>query len=174
MKIVLSFLLLFSVSSALQAQKYLVIDRYGPKRIKLKEGDLIRFRQKGNKTYYRDVILALKDSTVVLEKAGLELPLSDFASFRFPNSLALAATGGGGFVGTGFLISSAVYPAIEDPQYDQKESAVIGASFLGLATLGYLARWKTYRIGKRARVRIVDTTFRKVEENTDSEEENGN
>ncbi len=142
------------------AQKYLIVDKYGTKRIKLKEGDAIRFRQKNNPTWYKDVILELKDTSLVLQDAAMEIPVSDFSELRFPSTGSLLLMGSTGFMATGFLVSAAVHPLVKDAQYDQKESAIIGASFLGAGLIGSIFRWNKYKIGKRARVRIVDTTFK--------------
>ncbi|MEN7551227.1 hypothetical protein AAG747_25135 [Rapidithrix thailandica] len=152
-------LLLLCISSA-YSQKYLVLDKYGKKRIKLSVGDEIYFKQKNNKVLFHDYLLALKDTTVILGEANLEYPIKDFESFYFPNKGMRFLGLGSNTIGFGFLFAASVYPLVSEPAYSQSESAILGGSFVALGQLLRFFRWKKFKLRKNSRIRILDTTFR--------------
>jgi hypothetical protein len=143
------------------AQKYLVLDHYGLNRTLLKEGDEIYFRQKGNKTWYKDKILALKDTSLILEEAQMEIAINQFDQFKFRRSgVRLLASGADLFAG-GFLFSAAVYPLVGDPNYSQSESTIIGISSLALGQIVRRFKWKKYKLQhENTRIKIVNTSFK--------------
>jgi hypothetical protein len=146
------------VTEPLIAQKFLVLDRFGKSRIRLAEGDLVAFKQKGNKVMYRDVIRELGDSTVMFGSQVQPFKLSEFDSFHFRRTGITFVRGGTTFIGSGFLFAALVEPLIGDSRYDRRESAIIGATFLGGSQLLRLFEKKTFRVNDRSRVRIIDTT----------------
>lgn len=160
-RLLLAFTLLCLCQPILaQNQKFLVIDRYGMKRIKFAEGDKIWFSLKKDGKYrYKDVIGELRDSTMYLAKRKTFIKLSEISAFYFTNGFSLWFTGGSYFVGTGFLFSAAVHPLISNAQYDQKESAIIGASFLALGQLVRLFRRRKFKVTDNTRIRILDLSF---------------
>lgn len=153
------FFALFSVE--VLAQKYLILDRYTTKRTKLQEGDEIWFRQIEDKTRFHDYIGQLKDSSLMLGASRIEMPLSNFQTFYFPNHLLRSVSAQTNFVAGGFLFAAAIEPLVGGGEfYSASEAAIIGASFFVLGQTLKLFRWKKFRVTKNARVRIVDTTFR--------------
>jgi len=155
--IIVFLITVFSVS----AQKLLVLDRYNKNRIKLNEGDEIFFKQIDNPTRYNDYIVSLRDSSLVLSTRNLEMELKEFDSFYFPNTTARFLGMGTGFIGGGFLFAAAVEPLVSENFYDQRESAIIGASFMATALILQAFKWKKFKLNKRSRIRIIDTTFRR-------------
>lgn len=161
-KRLLTVLILLCLSNSLMAQKYLVLDRYGMKRIKLAEGDKIWFslKQDVSKKYrYKDVIAELQDSTILLENRKTAIKLSDISAIYFTRGEMLWLTGGAHTVATGFLFGAAVHPLINEAQYDQKESAIIGLGFLALGQVARLFVRKNYKINENTRIRILDLSF---------------
>ena len=142
------------------SQKFLVLDNYGKKRIKLNVGDDLYFKQVGNPTRYHDYIVGLKDSSLVLSTRNIEMELKEFDKFYFPNHTTRFLSVGTGFIAGGFLFAAAVEPLIGENSYDQQESAIIGSSFLVGSLVFQLFKWKKFKVRKNSRVRIIDTTFR--------------
>jgi len=138
----------------------MLLDKYGTKRTKLFAGDDIIFKQKDNPTRFNDYIWQLKDTSLVLGSVQLEMPLSDFDSFYFQRNGILFVSAGSNYIAGGFLFAAAVEPLISDAQYSAQESALIGASFFAFAQLLKLFKWKKFKIGKRGRARIINTSFR--------------
>jgi len=160
-KIIPVFFSIFCFCELAQAQKLLVMDNYGKKRIKLNVGDEIFFKQIENPTRYNDYIIALRDSSLVLSTRNLEMQLKEFDSFYFPNSFARFLSVGTGFIGGGFLFAAAVEPLVGENYYDRKESAIIGATFLASSLILQAFKWKKFKLNKKRRIRVIDTTFRR-------------
>ncbi len=160
MRVYAIFLLFLLIAPSVIAQKFLVIDRYGLKQERLQVGDKIKFKQVGNPAVFTDYIVFLKDTTLIIATDNFEIPLNDFETFYFQRGVPTFLQYSGMFVGGGFLFASAVYPLVSDAQYDQRESFIIGASFLVMSQAVRFFKWKKYRMNRRARVRIIDTTFR--------------
>ncbi len=157
----LLILLIFSVTN-LCAQKYLVLDKYGINRTRLQEGDELVFKLRADdKIKHKETIVALYDTSLVLSGSTEVIPLSHFHSIFIRRSAPDFLGGSFTFMGSGFLFASAVHPLVGQAQYSQKESAIIGASFLAIGRLVKLFRWKRYKFSKqRSRIRIIDTTIR--------------
>lgn len=168
MKTLLSVLLLLSLSAVSHfaiAQKYLAIDSYGTKRLKLEVGDDIHFKIKGDKTLFYDKIKMLNDSSVVMEKSDTAIPLHEFEEFRFKRKGVNLARAGALFLGAGYLFAAAIHPAVSNPEYDQKEATIIGSSFIAANIILRFFKWKKYNVaGERSRVQILETTIQKPEE----------
>ncbi|MBX2842358.1 MAG: hypothetical protein KTR26_11335 [Flammeovirgaceae bacterium] len=156
---VLLFLFLVNISGAF-AQKFLVLDKYGKKRIKLSVGDEIYFKQKDNKSLYHDYIRFLGDSTVTIASRDIEMQMDEFDAFYFKNEAAIYASTGTAFIGGGFLFASIVHPLVSKPFYNQEESLYIGATFIATSLIFKALKWKKFKVKKNARVRVLDTTFR--------------
>ena len=155
--------ILICLSHSLFAQKYLVIDRYSMNRIKLVEGDEIWFSlKKTGKLRYKDIISELQDSTLLLANRKTAIKLSDISAFYFRRDGMIWLSGGTHFVGGGFLFGAAVHPLINEAQYDQKESALIGLGFLAVGQVARLFVRKRYKINENTRVRILDLSFQNV------------
>lgn len=147
--------------NASHAQKYLVLDHYGYNRTLLKEGDRLNFRQIGHKTWYQDKILALKDTSLILEFAQMDMPLHQFSEIRFQRNYVMLLAKGSDLLAGGFLFSALVYPLVGNPNYAQKEAATIGTSMFVVGRTARLFRWKVYRFRKeKARIKILNTSFK--------------
>ncbi|GAB4327314.1 MAG: hypothetical protein OHK0038_00950 [Flammeovirgaceae bacterium] len=158
-KLIFCLLLVFSFNAS--AQKYLVLDNYGLNRTLLKVGDDINFRQKGNKTWYKDKILALKDTSLILEEAQMEIALSQLSQIRFRRGSVKVLASGTDLLAGGFLFSAAVYPLVGEPNYSQQESTIIGLTSLALGQVVRRFKWKKYKlINQNTRIQIIDTSFK--------------
>ncbi len=135
-----------------QAQDYLVLDRYGTKRIRIPVGSEIQFKLKGDKRLYSNYLTQLVDSVVILGNHDIYLKLEDFDSFWFPRkhwrSLRYATM----IPAAGFLLGAAVHPLVEEPFYDPGESALTGLAILGLGQSFRLLEWKRFKINKNSRI----------------------
>ncbi len=150
-------LILLLVSSA-KAQRFLVLDRYGKKRIKLFEGEQIYFKQTNNRILYRAHILELKDTSLVLAGSQHELSLNQIAAVYFPRKITVFRSGFN-YLGSGFLFAGLIHPTIADAQYEARESLIAGSSLLILSQVIRLFKWKKFSINARSRIRILDTSF---------------
>lgn len=150
--------------SAAQAQTYLVLDRYTPRRTKIALGEEIHYRLKGQPGTFHDVLGGFVDSdTLLMAGRKAYIGLEDVSEFRFDRGWPRAIRGGTYFVGLGFLISALVQPAIPAAQYSREEHFVLSGSFLVMGQITRPLDWKRFRLGKRGRARIIDTTFRTTE-----------
>jgi len=152
-------LCLLNVLPETLAQRYLVLDRYGKKRIRIYPGDEIWFRQKDNKTFFHDYVHALTDSSIYLGSVGYELPLSEFETFYFPNTLMRTLESGNYSIAGGFLFAAAVEPLVGNARYDAQESATIGSGALALGLFSRLFRWKKFKINKNSRIRVLSSDY---------------
>jgi hypothetical protein len=143
--------------------KYLMLDRYGTKRIRLPEGSEIYFKLAGEKRKTRDYIGEIweKDTAIYLVQSKQAIPLRDFQSFYFPRRQVTMVSNQSIFVGCGFLFAAAVADLIPTRLYDQRESAIIGGSFLVFSQSIKVFKWKKFQIKSgRSRARIIDTSWR--------------
>ncbi|WP_139262880.1 hypothetical protein [Flammeovirga pacifica] len=160
MKNLVFTLLLFCLSSTLFAQRFIAVDNYGRNRIKLYEGDEIRFKMTGEKAVYRDEIYALTDSSFYLSRTGTEVPLSELSEIRRARILPRVIFGGSVFIGTGFLVSSAINR--DEESVKAKDIQVYqGIAFYAIAIAMRPFFWKKYRLGKNSQAQILDVTIRK-------------
>lgn len=162
MKKTLIFSLLFIITTPLFAQKFLAVDNYGRNRRKIYEGQRIIFKMKGEKTVYKDELYALKDSSIYLYKSGTEIPLSEIEVIKFPRAFPRVLFGGFALIGTGFLISGAVQPAVGDAQYKAKDHFIQGAAFWALALAMRPFFWKNYKLEKNSQAQVLDVTIKKL------------
>ena len=154
MKVCRGFLLGLLLLGSLQAaaQQYLVLDRYGTKRIRIPLGSEVYFKLKGDNRKHKNRIVQLTDSIVVMGNYDIYLKLSDFDSFYFHRKFWRNLRHGTLVPAAGFLIGAAVHPTIEEPFYDQKESAFIGLGFIALGQSFRLLEWQRFKINKNSRI----------------------
>lgn len=153
----------FTVAKAqekLLPQKYIVLDKYSPKRIYITEGEAIRFSLKGDKAIFNDYIEILNetDSTIFLSGAKINIQMREFSTFYFDRAWVKPVQSGLGFIGGGFLLSAAVYPLMgNNANYDPKEQAIIGASALVIGQAIRLFKVRKFNIKpKHSRARILN------------------
>ena len=161
-----SFVLFFAFffvlpAGSASAQKYLVLDKYGIKRIKIKEGEGLMFRHKESGKIYRDRILQLGDSTLRLEKLDYEIKLSEIDRVYFERGATRALSSGFAVLGTGFLLSSGIGKLTDAQGYSPEEHLWLGLGFMALSRAVLLFRFRKFRINKNGRIRILDLTFGK-------------
>lgn len=141
-------------------QKYIVLDRYSPKRIYITEGQAIRFSLKGDKAIFNDHIETLNeiDSTIFLAGAKINVHTREFSTFYFDRTWVRPMQAGLGFIGGGFLLSAAVHPLMgNNANYDPKEQAIIGASALAIGQVIRIFKVRKFKIKtNRSRARILN------------------
>jgi hypothetical protein len=99
----------------------------------------------------------VKDSSIYLAEAKITIPIKDFSCFYFDRKWINFSRAGFGLIGGGFLASAAVYPLMgNNVNYEPREQAVIGASFLGAGQIVRLFKTKKFKINKNGRARIMD------------------
>ncbi len=138
--------------SQLNAQQYLVLDRYGKTRVKVPMGSEIIFKLKGDKRKHQSRIVGIADSVVIMGDRDIYLRLDDFETFYFHRNHWKALRYGTLIPATGFLIGAAVHPLVSNPFYDAQESAFIGLGFLAVGQSFRLLEWKKFKVTKNARV----------------------
>lgn len=139
-----------------------MLDRYGLKRIRLPEGSEIYFKLAGEKSKIRDYIGEIweKDTAIYLLQSKQAVPLNQFQVFYFPRRHIPMLAKQAVFVGCGFLLAAAVADLIPTRFYDQRESAIIGGSFLAISQPMKLFKWKTFKIKPgKSRVRIMNNNW---------------
>lgn len=153
----LGFMVLLLWTQQVVAQRYLVLDKYSHSRIKLMVGDDVRFRLKGSRAVFNDVIVSLGDSSLFV--AGFQEPiyLREFDKFYFPRNGAQFISAGTAFMGSGFLFAAAVEPLVPNNVYDRRESAYLGGFFMGTSLLTRLIKTKKFKVNRNTRVRIIET-----------------
>lgn len=149
------FFSLFFLSRTLSAQKFLVLDRYGTKRLKLREGDKIRFKQKMNNVIFNDHIALLKDTSLHIATSHLEIPLSDFHRLYFRRNIPHYIQKSTLYMGVGFLFSGLISFGVR-----REDGILAGTGFLLISQSMHFFKWRKYNFNRRARIRIIDTTFR--------------
>lgn len=151
--------LLFATSwQTVQAQIYIVVDKYTIKRYRLTIGNELHFKLKGEKRIRHDLIssLSMEDSTIGLSKASVKIKLDDVDQVYFYNKTINALQAGGYTIAGGFLIAAAVHPLVDNAQYDARESAIIGTTAFGITQLMRIFRRRSIKIGKNGRIRIIE------------------
>ncbi|OHX65782.1 hypothetical protein NH26_05170 [Flammeovirga pacifica] len=114
----------------------------------------------GEKAVYRDEIYALTDSSFYLSRTGTEVPLSELSEIRRARILPRVIFGGSVFIGTGFLVSSAINR--DEESVKAKDIQVYqGIAFYAIAIAMRPFFWKKYRLGKNSQAQILDVTIRK-------------
>lgn len=136
----------------LTAQDYLVLDRYGTKRMRIPVGSEVTFKLKGDKRKYTRRLVQLTDSMVVMGNFDIYLKLDDFDSFYFYRPRWRTLRYGTLIPAAGFLIGAAVHPLVDNPQYDQGDSTWIGLGFIALGQTFRLLEWKRFKITKKSRI----------------------
>ena len=152
LRVTLVTLLLFGLYEEANAQQYLVLDRYGTKRIRLPLGSEVTYSLKGDDRIYRNYITQLTDSIVIMGNNDVYLKLDEFDSFYFDRALWTRLRQGTTVIAAGFFVSAAVHPLVDDPFYDQSESAVIGLFALGIGQSFRLLERKRFRLKKNSRI----------------------
>lgn len=140
------------IGGGLAAQDYLVLDRYGRKRIRIPLGSQVTFKLKGDDRRHSSYLVQLLDSVVVMGNHDIYLRLDDFDSFYFHRKHWRSLRYGMMIPAAGFLISAAVHPLVSTPFYDQGEAAVTGLALLGICQSFRVWEWKKFRLRKNSRI----------------------
>ena len=152
LRVMLISVLLIGLMGSATAQQYLVLDRYGTKRIRIPVGSEIVYRLKGDDRIYRNFITQLTDSIVIMGNRDVYLKLNEFDSFYFDRPFWTRLRQGTTVMGLGFLAGAAVHPLVDDPFYDQQGSATLGLTIIGIGqTLRMLER-KRFKIRNNSRI----------------------
>jgi hypothetical protein len=139
----------------LNAQQYLVLDRYGKSRVRIPLGSEVIFKLKGDDRKHSRRLVGIADSVVIMGNNDIYLHLNDFEVFYFHRTHWKALRYGTMLPAAGFLIGAAIYPLMNNPFYDQEDSALIGLGFLALGQSFRLLEWKKFKVNKNARVWVA-------------------
>ncbi len=138
-----------------------MLDKYGKKRIKLQEGDNVIYTLKSESYRFYDHIRSLKDSTVLFTNQPYELRLDEFDTFYFKRNIS-SIRKGLSFISVGFLATSLIDISIKDLEnYNARDGFIIGGSLFAIGQLLRAIQWKKFKLRSNARIRILDTTFKK-------------
>ncbi|MEM6299524.1 MAG: hypothetical protein AAF740_12620 [Bacteroidota bacterium] len=141
-----------------QSDKKLILDRYGLKQIVFQEGDYIYFSTFDNpKIKYYDRIVSLRDSTIQFAELNAFVELKDIRAVHFPRPGWKAVRKSTYLVGGGFVASS-IFVSRSD-QFNPDEALLIGSSILAFGQVTRALKWKTFKMNRRARIRILDLSF---------------
>ena len=159
-------LLLISVTSSSFAQKFIQIEMYGKTKVKkIYVGEEMTYQIKGDKkTWYTGTIndLLIDENLIVFENRAVKMKditaVRTFKNAQLSRSLSLQlfifAAGFGGFT----LLATAV------GWWEITPFAIIavGAAIVGGLLIRHLFKWKTYKIGKRKWLRMLDLNVKPV------------
>lgn len=153
-------LLLLMCFQASYGQKYLLIDNYGNTRWKLEPGDEIMFRTVGSPYKNTDIIKELQDSIVVFLYSGAYVHVNEFEKIYKARHLLKTLTAASYFPAIGFLFSGLIaYPLVSNPLYDPNDAVYLGVGFLVFGQSLRPFHYKKFKIGKNARIRVMDNSF---------------
>lgn len=164
MRFLLLSLLLPLLSTHVEGQKVLQIEKYGsPKTRKLFIGDEITFQVKGDEQWYTSQIADLLVEQDVIALDDRYVNLADIAAFRYergwtrPASISLYTFG---LAWSGFALIGTATDGDPSTRYQASDAIVSAVSLgLGFAVSKLFAR-KTIRFGKRRRLRMLDLRFK--------------
>ena len=136
-----------------KGQKYLVLDRYGTKKIRIYPGEQVVFKLRDQGIKQQAVITKLGDSTIVLA-GDVYLSLNEFDTFYFDRPRLRGLRNSSWVLVAGFLIAAAVEPLVEEAFYDPGESVMIALGITAVAQSTRLYQWKKFKLNKRSRIWI--------------------
>ncbi|MDN5203001.1 hypothetical protein QQ008_16545 [Fulvivirgaceae bacterium BMA10] len=149
-----------------QAQKFLLLSQRGAKkRVKINQGDVLRFKFKGDDRFYQDKIVNLAEGLIFLETTIINvkdvgvIDIRDHKdrSFNLPQYAAALPVAGVGY----FLIDQ-VNNSIVDGNKLRIDEKVARTSGI-LIGLGFLIKWterKYFKVNDRNRIQVIDFTQR--------------
>ena len=142
-------------------QKFLALERYGKaKNIKIPIGTVITYQLKGAQGWYTAEIVDLnfKDTLVIFPK--ISIPLKEISALRYDKNWAKT-------VGTSLRLFGISWSGIalvgtltdKNPttHYEWSDAVVSGSAFLTGFLLPKIFKHKIVELGKRKRLRIMDT-----------------
>ena len=139
------------------AQKFLILDAYGYKRIKLYVGNQIIFRTHDTPARYSGIITELLDSAMMVSGFDTPIPLSEVHTIYFQRKFITISRAGLGVFAIGYSGAALLHPIYPNAQYDAKESLIIGASSFVLSQFLRIFKWRKFTIkAQRRRIRILD------------------
>jgi hypothetical protein len=139
---------------AIAQSRYVVVERFGGKRLRLVEGDELHFKLKGQSALYNDVITGFRDSLIFIS-SGIRINTKDISSVYKLRKSWKAIRIGMQTVGAGFIIFPSLAYFTSRNKYSPKESIIIGSSMIALSQfLRFIPRWKKYKMDKNSRIWI--------------------
>ena len=162
MRLIPLILFLFAVFNNGVAQKFLQIEKYGKTKVtKFYIGDELTYQIKGDKkTWYTGTIndLIIDENLILFENRAVKM--KDITAIRtFKNavlsrslSFQLYAFAGG------FGLFSLLASAVGWWQISAFTIIVVGTAFLAGLLVRHIFKWKTYKLGKRKWLRMLDLT----------------
>jgi len=151
------------MTNILQGQKTLMMEKRGSLKVKrYYEGDEITYLLKGEKEWETSTIIQLipEDNIIVLDR--LYIRLEDIAAFKkdrkrkraiaYSNQLLILGTAWGAYTAIDDLV-------VSERETDWEAAAYVsGSSFLLCSLLRLWPKTKTFKFGKKRRLRILDLT----------------
>lgn len=165
MRLMILFILM-SISTNSFGQKFLQIEKYGKTNVeKFYIGDELTYQIKGDKkTWYKGTIndLLIDENLIVFENRAVKMKditvIRTFKNARLSRSLSLQlyvfAAGFGGFSALAALVGwweISVFTVV-----------VVGSALLAGLLIRHLFKWKTYKMGKRKWLRMLDLTMKPI------------
>jgi len=157
-------ILLFFISTSYNSysQKFLQIEKYGKTKVtKFYIGDELTYQIKGDKkTWYKGTItdLIIDENLIVFENRAVKMKditaIRTFIHAGLSRSLSFQLYA---FVG-GFGLFSLLATAVGWWQISTFTIIVVGSAFLAGLLLRHIFKWKTYKLGKRKWLRMLDLT----------------
>lgn len=152
----------------LSGQKVLQIEKYGsPKTKKLFIGDEINYKILGDEVWHTGYIEDLLVERDIITLDDRYVQLKDIEAFRYQQAWAGAASVSlytFGAAWSGFALIGTLTDGDPNTNYRTSDAIVTGVS-LGLGfVVQKIFKNKTIRFGKRRRLRMLDLSFKKPEE----------
>jgi hypothetical protein len=158
--------ILISICSNSFGQKFLQIEQYGKTKVeRFYVGEELTYQIKGDKkTWYKGTIndLLIDENLIVFENRAVKMnditSIRTFKNARLSRSLSLQlfvfAAGFGGFSALAALVGWWEITAFT--------VIVVGTAFLAGLLIRHLFKWKTYKMGKRKWLRMLDLTIKPI------------
>lgn len=164
MRLFIPTLLLLCACTVLSAQKILQIERYGkPQSERFFIGDMLTYQLRGDDFFREGYIEDFRVSDSLIVFGDRYVKVDEIEMLRFPRQWSrVAGTSlmvfGGAW--SGFALVGYATDKDPDTQYSTRDAVISGAAVATGFGLQKLFPFKKVRLGKRARLRLLDLRFK--------------
>ncbi len=149
---------------AASAQRYLLIEKLNsPRTTKIAEGSVITYRLKGDAEWHTGRIQHLRTDQPLIAVDDYYVNLTEVEALR---KTRLGARAGSAMLTTfglswsGLALIGKLTDGDPETQYNARDAAISATSVASGWLIGKLFRYRTFAVGNRYRLRIIDLSFR--------------
>jgi hypothetical protein len=155
---------LFMAPQTASAQRYLLIEKANsPRTTKIGEGSVITYRLKGDPEWHTGRIEHFRTDQPLIAVDDYYVNLTEVEALR---KTRLGARAGSAMLTTfglswsGLALIGKLTDGDPETQYNARDAAISATSVASGWLIGKLFRYRTFTVGNRYRLRIIDLTFR--------------